>query len=48
MAYPADGLESMFRNKITDVSRFFEEYHKENFLIINCSNRKYDYNYFNN
>jgi len=24
MAYPAEGLESMFRNKIVDVSNFFK------------------------
>ena len=47
MAYPADGLESMFRNKITDVSLFLKTKHSENFLVINCSNRKYDYTYFN-
>lgn len=46
MAYPAEGLESMFRNKITDVSTFFKQKHHENYLIINCSNRKYDYSYF--
>lgn len=47
MAYPAEGLESMFRNKIVDVSSFFKGKHQDNFLVINCSNRKYDYSYFN-
>lgn len=48
MAYPAEGLESMFRNKISDVSEFFNTKHNKNYLIINCSNRKYDYSYFDN
>ena len=46
MAYPAEGFESMFRNKITDVAEFFNSKHDKKFLIINCSNRKYDYSYF--
>lgn len=48
MAYPAEGFESMFRNKIIDVSEFFNTKHEKNYLIINCSNRKYDYSYFDN
>lgn len=48
MAYPAGGFESMIRNKITDVSTFFKKRHNQKFLIVNCSNRKYDYKYFDN
>lgn len=48
MAYPADGLESMYRNKIKDVSKFMRERHGEFFMIINASDRKYDYSYFDN
>ena len=48
MAYPAEGLESIFRNKITDVSKFFKKKHPKNYLIINCSSRLYDYTYFEN
>lgn len=48
MAYPALGLESMFRNKITDVSKFFKQKHEKNYKIINCSSRLYDYKYFEN
>lgn len=48
MAYPAEGLESVYRNKITDVSAFLKKYHKDKYLVVNCSNRKYDYKYFDN
>ena len=48
MAYPADGLESMYRNKIKDVSKFMKQKHGENFMVVNASNRKYDYSYFEN
>ena len=48
MAYPADGLESMYRNKIKDVSRFMKQRHNEHFMVVNASNRKYDYSYFEN
>ena len=48
MAYPAEGLESMFRNKISDVSSFLKTRHKENYMIINVSSRKYDFTYFDN
>lgn len=48
MAYPAEGLEAMIRNKITDVSTFFEMKHKDKYKILNCSNRKYNYSHFDN
>lgn len=48
MAYPADGLESMYRNKIKDVSKFLKSRHEEHYMIINASNRNYDYSYFDN
>lgn len=48
MAYPADGLESMYRNKIKDVSRFMKKRHPDYFMVINVSNRKYDYAHFEN
>lgn len=48
MSYPADGLESMYRNKIRDVAKFLDEKHKDNFLVINASNRQYDYSIFKN
>lgn len=48
MAYPAQGLESVYRNKLEDVSAFFKVKHPKNYLIVNCSNRKYDYEPFEN
>ena len=48
MAFPASGFESVYRNKIEDVSKFIKEKHGSNFLIINLSNRKYDYTKFDN
>ena len=42
MAYPADGLESIFRNHINDVVTFLTKYHDGRYLIINASNRYYD------
>lgn len=46
MAYPASGLEGMFRNRIDDVAAFLEETHRGGYLIVNLSNRKYDYDKF--
>lgn len=43
MAYPASGLESLFRNHIEDVAAYLAEAHPNGFLIVNLSNRKYDY-----
>ena len=48
MAFPGSGLESMFRNNIDHVSKFLNERHKENYLVINLSGKKYDHNKFNN
>lgn len=47
MAYPAEGIEIMIRNKITDVAKFFELKHQDRVKVINCSNRKYNYDHFN-
>ena len=46
MSYPASGLETIYRNPINEVSRFLENKHKNHYLIINLSNRKYDYSKF--
>ena len=47
MAFPAEGLESMFRNKISDVARLLNIKHENHYLIINASNRSYDFEKFN-
>lgn len=48
MAFPASGFEGLYRNSITDVSQFIQANHNENYMIINLSNRKYDYTKFHN
>ena len=55
MAYPASGIESVFRNnintviiKFTKVSKFLIEKHKTNFLVFNLSGKKYDNTKFEN
>jgi len=42
MAYPASGLESVYRNQIDKVSKFLIERHKSNYMVFNLSGRKYD------
>ena len=48
MAFPAEGFESLYRNRIEDVQSFITKNHKKKYLIINLSNRKYNYLYFDN
>lgn len=48
MAYPASGFESLYRNKINDVSKMMSENHSAGFLVINTSNKKYDFQKFDN
>lgn len=43
MAYPASGLEQTYRNSIHEVAEYLKQKHNSNYLIINVSNRKYDY-----
>ena len=47
MAYPASGVESLYRNKMDDVAEFLNSKHKDKYYVINTSNRKYDYTKFN-
>jgi len=47
MAFPAEGIESMFRNKISDVARLLNIKHEHHYLISNASNRNYDFEKFN-
>jgi phosphatidylinositol-3,4,5-trisphosphate 3-phosphatase/dual-specificity protein phosphatase PTEN len=48
MAFPASGIEKIYRNSIDSVSKFLKERHKENYIVINLSGKKYDYSKFNN
>jgi phosphatidylinositol-3,4,5-trisphosphate 3-phosphatase/dual-specificity protein phosphatase PTEN len=48
MAYPASGLQVVFRNSIEQVSKFLKERHKSNYMVINLSGKKYDNNKFDN
>ncbi len=48
MAYPASGLEGIYRNRIDDVGTFLQESHPGRYLVINLSSRKYDYAKFGN
>ncbi|EAL62502.1 hypothetical protein DDB_G0289979 [Dictyostelium discoideum AX4] len=47
MSFPADGVESAYRNSIYDVSKLLNTSHKDHYLIYNLSERKYDYSLFN-
>ena len=42
MSYPADGVESTYRNSTDEVANMLKTYHNEKFLIFNLSERKYD------
>ena len=42
MAYPAEGLEKLYRNSIDAVAEFLNKNHLGNYQIINVSGRKID------
>lgn len=42
MAFPASGLEKVFRNSIDTVADFLEDRHKDSYMVINVSTREID------
>ncbi|XP_052277815.1 phosphatidylinositol 3,4,5-trisphosphate 3-phosphatase TPTE2-like isoform X2 [Dreissena polymorpha] len=47
MSFPSSGVQSMYRNNIEEVSRFFETKHQGHYKLYNlCSERGYDHKYF--
>ncbi|XP_053400350.1 phosphatidylinositol 3,4,5-trisphosphate 3-phosphatase TPTE2-like [Mercenaria mercenaria] len=47
MSFPSSGVQSMYRNNIREVSKFFEAKHKGHYKLYNaCSERDYDTSYF--
>eukprot|EP00002_Diphylleia_rotans_P032320 TRINITY_DN6778_c0_g1_i3.p1 TRINITY_DN6778_c0_g1~~TRINITY_DN6778_c0_g1_i3.p1 ORF type:complete len:616 (+),score=100.23 TRINITY_DN6778_c0_g1_i3:54-1901(+) len=48
MSFPAEGVESIYRNPIDDVASLLIDKHGEHFMIFNLSERTYDYAKFNN
>ena len=41
MSYPAEGVESAYRNHIDDVRAFLDSRHSESYAVYNCSQRSY-------
>ena len=41
MSFPADGIESTYKNNIDDVRDFLEAKYPENYLVVNVSPRTY-------
>ena len=49
MGFPSQSMEAMYRNDITDVKNFFDQRHKEHYMVYNlCSERSYDHAKFDN
>ncbi|XP_022706177.1 cyclin-G-associated kinase-like isoform X2 [Varroa jacobsoni] len=46
MSYPAEGLESTYRNHIEDVRAVLEARHQNNYMVVNISGRSYTNNKF--
>lgn len=47
MSLPASGIESLYRNSIKEVARFFDEKHPQSYKVYNlCNERNYNPKYF--
>jgi hypothetical protein len=42
MSFPAEGIETAYRNDINDVSTMLRSRHPNHFMIYNLSERNYD------
>lgn len=48
MSFPASGVEAVYRNKMAEVAELLDTKHKDNYMIINVSDRTYDTSVFKN
>lgn len=48
MSFPAQGIESFYRNSIENVAEFLLEKHGKNYRVFNMSGRTYDTSKFDN
>lgn len=47
MGYPSERIESLYRNKMSDVEHFLDELHGDAYKVYNlCSERKYSHDHF--
>eukprot|EP01103_Thecamoeba_quadrilineata_P002230 TRINITY_DN12222_c0_g1_i1.p1 TRINITY_DN12222_c0_g1~~TRINITY_DN12222_c0_g1_i1.p1 ORF type:complete len:635 (+),score=96.33 TRINITY_DN12222_c0_g1_i1:69-1973(+) len=46
MSFPAEGVESTYRNWIDDVAAFLKKNHRHRFMVYNLCEREYDYSKF--
>ena len=42
MSFPAEGIESAYRNSIDDVRVYFDTKHTDHYVVINISQRQYN------
>jgi len=48
MSFPGSGVEAAWRNNIKDTHEMLSAHHEGHFMIYNLTDRKYDYELFNN